>query len=121
MIGRRLERLRIAKELSQSEVARALNLTQQAIDNYEKGAREPKGSILVRLAQFYGVTTDYLLGRTEESAGQEEPAGAALPVTDDEELIVVFRGRRQDLSPNYKKALIALLEEAHRKMEDEEK
>lgn len=119
-LGKRLTQLREARQLSQSEVARAIHLTQQAIDNYEKGTREPKGEILVRLARFYGVSTDYLLGLADD------PTGAAVETprsgqTADDELYVVFRGRRQELSPEYKRVLIDMMEAAHRKMEEERK
>lgn len=69
MIGARLKQLRIERNLSQNEVAKAIHLTQQAIDNYEKELREPRGEIVVRFARFYNVTTDYLLGHTDERHG----------------------------------------------------
>ncbi len=107
--------------LSQSEVARAVHLTQQAIDNYEKGMREPKGAILAKLARLYGVSTDYLLGLADSAT-----AGQATPLPDqsagaDDELYVVFRGQRQELPPEYKRVLIDMMEAAHRKATQEKK
>ena len=60
-----LKDLRTKKGVSQSEVGRFLGITQQAYANYERGEREPDNITLGRLADYYGVTTDYLLGRDE--------------------------------------------------------
>ena len=44
---------------------RAINTPQKAIDFWEKGINEPKASYIIRLAKFFNVTTDYLLGLIE--------------------------------------------------------
>ena len=58
----RLKELRIEKQLSQQKLAEAIGVTQKAIDFWEKGINEPKASYIIKLAKFFGVTTDYLLG-----------------------------------------------------------
>lgn len=65
-IGERLAELRRQKGLSQAELARLLNLGQSTIAMYEKNRRAPDYHQLVRLADFFGVSVDYLLGREEE-------------------------------------------------------
>ena len=58
-----LKELRNRRELSQTEVAKALGISLRAYQNYEYGQREPNIEMINKLADFYGVTTDYLLGR----------------------------------------------------------
>lgn len=60
-----IRELREEHELRQIQVARILGITQQSYSNYETGAHEFPSRHLVKLAEFYGVTTDYLLGKTE--------------------------------------------------------
>lgn len=63
----RIRLLRKAKGLSQFEVAKAINVTKNAITNYEAGVREPDYDTLIKLAEFFGETSDYLLGLTDEN------------------------------------------------------
>jgi len=49
-------------KLSQSELAKKVGATQKAIDFWEKGINEPKASYIINLANFFGVSSDYLLG-----------------------------------------------------------
>ena len=58
----RLKELRIEKNFSQKKLAEQIGVTQKAIDFWEKGINEPKASYIIKLAKFFGVTTDYLLG-----------------------------------------------------------
>lgn len=60
----RLEELRKQLGLSQNELAEKLNMTQQRISAYEKGKREPDINTITQLADFFGVSTDYLLGKS---------------------------------------------------------
>ena len=61
--GARMCQLRKIQGKSQAEVAKYLELTVAAYQNYEAGRREAGYEVLSKLADFYGVTTDYLLGR----------------------------------------------------------
>lgn len=58
-----LKELRKCRNLNQKDVADYLGITQQAYQKYEYGTSEMSGSTITKLADFYGVTTDYLLGR----------------------------------------------------------
>ena len=60
-IKEKLIRLRESKGLTQKELARELNLTQQAYSAYERGSSSPSLDIISSLADFYDVNTDYLL------------------------------------------------------------
>ncbi len=61
-----LTELRKEKGLSQKEAAAKLGISQALLSHYEKGIRECGQSFLIRVADFYGVSCDYLLGRTKE-------------------------------------------------------
>lgn len=63
----RIRLLRKEKGLSQSQVADALNITRGSYSNYENGYREPDSNTLIKLAEFFGETSDYLLGLTDEN------------------------------------------------------
>ena len=62
----RLKEARKRKRLMQKEVAEHLQIASHSYQNYEGGQRRPDFETLVALADYLDVTTDYLLGRTEE-------------------------------------------------------
>ena len=59
--------LRRARGLSQRTAAADLHISQALLSHYENGAREPGLAFVCRACEYYGVSADYLLGRTEES------------------------------------------------------
>ena len=60
----RLRELRLNKGLRQEQVAKLIGVNKSAISTYENDTRQPSFDILVRLANLYRVSTDYLLGQT---------------------------------------------------------
>lgn len=64
-ISKILKELRKENEYSQQDVADFLNISRSTYGKYETGDREPSLEMLCKLADFYKVTTDYLLGREE--------------------------------------------------------
>ncbi|MBE5745919.1 MAG: helix-turn-helix transcriptional regulator [Clostridiales bacterium] len=60
--SKRIYELRLEKGLSQSSLAKEIGVTQKAIDFWEKAINEPKATFIINLSQFFGVSTDYLLG-----------------------------------------------------------
>lgn len=72
-----LRELRIQKGLTQAELSKALQVSASSIGMYEQGRREPDNETLGRIANFFNVTTDYLLGRTDEPGGTADSAGVA--------------------------------------------
>lgn len=62
----RLKSLRIARNISQLKLAMDLGLNQNSISRYESGARQADYETLIRFADYFGVSVDYLLGRTEK-------------------------------------------------------
>ena len=60
--------LRRSRGLSQRSVAADLHISQALLSHYENGAREPGLGFVVRACDYYGVSADFLLGRTDEAA-----------------------------------------------------
>lgn len=67
MDGRRLRELRLKKKLTQEELGKIIHVTKVSISGYESGERTPDTENLSKLADYFGVSTDELLGRTEIS------------------------------------------------------
>lgn len=65
----RLQTARRRRHLTQKEVAAYLEMTERSYQHYEGDRRRPSYEVLVTLADYFGVTTDYLLGRTDEPGG----------------------------------------------------
>lgn len=63
-----LRELRKARHMTQVRLALELNMSQNTISRYETGEREPCLSDLIRIADYFNVSIDYLLGRTENPA-----------------------------------------------------
>lgn len=66
---RRITMLRKERGLSQKQAATELGISQALLSHYEKGIRECKLEFVVRAADYYSVSCDYLLGRTADVAG----------------------------------------------------
>ena len=69
------KRLRISSELTQSEMAQKLVISRSTIGMYETGAREPDFETLEKIADFFNVDIDYLLGRTDSTSILPETIG----------------------------------------------
>ncbi len=61
----RLKELRVNKHLRQEQVAEIIGVTKSTISAYENDLRQPSFEMLLKLANLYRVSTDYLLGRTD--------------------------------------------------------
>ena len=64
MIYERIRNLREDKDLTQTDIAKYLNLTQRAYSHYETGERAIPVEILAKLADYHHTSIDYLVGRT---------------------------------------------------------
>lgn len=62
----RIKNLREDNDKMQKEIASILNITQQQYSLYEKGIRDIPIDLLIKLADYYKVTTDYILNRTNK-------------------------------------------------------
>lgn len=63
---RRIRDLREDKDMTQTQIAQILHCSQRVYSNYERGEVDIPTDILIRLADFHGVTIDYLLGRSDK-------------------------------------------------------
>ena len=67
----RLQELKETKKLLQKDAAKALDVPLRTYQRYEHGQQEPQLSTLIRMADFYGVTLDYLAGRSDLGGPEE--------------------------------------------------
>ena len=95
----RIRELREERGLTQKELAEAIGVDRTAIAKYESGASGAKSEMLEKLANYFGVTTDYILGRTNEktpapvvqSGGEEEEIREYLQrIKDDPQFRLMF-------------------------------
>lgn len=61
-IGKIINELRTEKNISQQQLVSAIGVSRRAVTFWESGINEPKATYIARLATFFGVTSDYLLG-----------------------------------------------------------
>ncbi|MGF7431057.1 helix-turn-helix transcriptional regulator [Thermoanaerobacterium thermosaccharolyticum] len=101
MFGERLSQLRKEKGLTQEELAKALNMTRSSLSLYEIGKRDPDTDTLKKIADFFNVSTDYLLGQTDIRNQADEITQA---VEDDPELAEFWNDlkQREDLKLLFK-------------------
>lgn len=66
ILSQRLKACRKEKDYTQAQVAIYCDITEKAYQNYELGTREPKVSILIRIADLFNVSMDYLVGRSDK-------------------------------------------------------
>ena len=94
-IADRLKALRAQKGVNQDTVAEACNISRIALARYETGARVPRAENAARIADYYGVSVDYLLGREEQptQTAESKPAPKETPPsTLDEEIMKELKG-----------------------------
>ena len=61
----RLKELRKSRKISQIRLAMELNTNQNTVSRHETGEREPNIAMLIKIADFFNVSVDYLLERTD--------------------------------------------------------
>ncbi|MCY8035592.1 helix-turn-helix domain-containing protein [Bacillus sonorensis] len=89
MLGKRITALRKEAGLTQEQLAKRLNITRSALSQYELGSRNPDYDLLLKIADFFEVTVDYLLGKPKSvSVVKEEKASYNV---DDPDLQIAFR------------------------------
>lgn len=109
----RLVELRKAAGLSQYELARRLKMTRSALGNYEMGEREPDFETTKKLATFFGVTIDELLGREPQSGS---PAESQLP---DQWQQMVAMAQKEGFTPDQVVQALKLLVSVRKQQEQE--
>lgn len=94
------KRLRISSGLTQSEIAQRIGISRSTIGMYETGAREPDFETLEKIADFFNVDTDYLLGRTDRTSILPETIGlynSSLNKKDEKDIEKILDHTREQL------------------------
>lgn len=93
MLPNRLKSLRTQHRKTQQELADMLGITRQGYAKYENNLGEPDNNTLAKLADYFEVSTDYLLGRTDTPAltPQEKDEAAFQAFANDPELNVFYK------------------------------
>lgn len=111
MFNEKLCECRNKRGLSQTAVAKMLNITRQAYNHYETGQRQPTQEVLVKLADIFEVSVDYLLGRTDT-------------VSDDitfDDFTYALHNETQELSEADKQMLLEMAKMLKKRTEEKEK
>ena len=66
IFGERLKKLRHSKGITQKELAEQLQIGRSSIAEYEAGKKTPTGPVVAKIAKYFSVSTDYLLGLTDD-------------------------------------------------------
>ena len=66
MLNENIKRLRLSRGLNQVEFAKIMGVSKQCVSNWENDNVMPSIEMLCRIADFFNVTTDYILGRNEK-------------------------------------------------------
>ena len=66
MLNQRIKELRLARGINQVKLAEVLGVTKQSVSNWENDNIQPSIEILMKLAEYFCVSTDYLLGLEEK-------------------------------------------------------
>lgn len=86
MLSSRLKALREKKDISQKELAKIIGVSQQAIGSWEVGRTAPAPELIIKLADYFDVSSDYLLGRINDrnliSKGNETKVCPTFDVSD---------------------------------------
>lgn len=80
MFRLKLKELREAKGLSQQKFANIMNISQGTVGNWESGIREPNFDTMSKIANYFNVTVDYLLGNSTYPTGRPTGKGVKIPV-----------------------------------------
>ena len=104
-IPENIRSLREDRDLTQTAVARHLGVSQQTYSSYELGCSAISSNHLAKLALFYGVSADYLLGLT----AFEKPAGEMNQIYAKGEALGRINTHMLNLSPEHRKMLVDYL------------
>ena len=83
-------------KMSQEKLGHLVGVGRTAVAMWESGKSEPDNATLVKLAEIFGVSADYLLGRTDQ---KETPTPAGEHRVEKQDLMAAFWGGDKDLSP----------------------
>lgn len=105
MLSKRLKLLREEHHISQKELARTLGLSQQTIAKYETDKATPNPDTLKAIVDYFGVTADYLLGRTDNPNNLSNL---------DDDILAISRAA-QKMSPDERRKMMNILKASFEK------
>lgn len=115
MLPERLKSLRLEAHLTQKNIADTFGTSPQSYAQWEKGLRKPSQQSLEKLAKFFNVSTDYLLGNTDIKNPEETIS----------DVDMLFRRTSKDLTPEqqevFKQELMDFMEMRRKAFEEDNK
>lgn len=116
----RLRELRLRNNLSQLELSKKLNISNVTLSQYENGVRRPDINTISDFADFFGVTADYLLGRSSNPQLSYNSKSKVSELEEDfpEGVSVLYRANK-NLTPEQKEVMLRMIKATF--FEDEEK
>lgn len=107
--GKILADLRLDKGMSQKELAKAFHMSSSTISSYETGTHLPNAEQIVLFADFFGVTTDYILGRSSCNISPSVLKESFVDSTCVQDVISMLSNFPQE----HRRALLLIVEEMH--------
>ena len=116
LFPQRLRQLRKQKKLTAKAFGDMFNLAESTISGYETGSRKPDIELIEKFADFFGVSVDYLLGRTDNPSNGTD---TRTPIENQPEVQFIMRAR-QELSPRAFEKFMELAKKTKEMFEDED-
>jgi transcriptional regulator with XRE-family HTH domain len=107
MFGQRIRKLRQARGLTMKELGQQLRLAESTISGYESESRKPDIEILHKLADYFEVNIDYILGRTDVPSPTKTTSHADNPAHSN---VIYFRSSKEELDEDEARHLREQLE-----------
>lgn len=92
MFVERLKKLLSEREITKNKLLTDLQLGKNSFVNWESRGTIPSGEVLTKIAEYFGVTVDYLLGNTDSREKPKEKTPSEEGEKDGKDVVVVFRG-----------------------------
>ncbi len=103
MLGN-MKKLRTMARMSQRELADIIGVSQQSVNKYENHGVEPGIETLIKIADYFNVSVDYLIGRADSETNRENPGSVVL---NEKERDFIFEFRR--LSDSEKDSILTVI------------
>ena len=87
----RIKELRLSKKLSQQKLAKELFVNQTAVSQWERGVTTPNLQLLTKLAEYFDVTVDYIIGKSESKKNPHVDNDKEELTADENKLLKNFR------------------------------
>ena len=113
LFSKRLRILRKNKNLTQAQLGNALNLENSTISSYERNKIMPSSDVLLKIAKYFNVSVDYLIGNTDDIQDKSEKSIEEIM----QDVEVLFYNSGRDLNDDKKRMLSRIIKAA---LDDEE-